>query len=276
MTKYSFKRNESFYIREGWLEKAINTIYETQRNIFHKNDGIEYLGIGSNMVKSLKYWLNAAEIIEGKDSNLTEFGFLLHKFDPYLDNKFSWQLIHANLVKNEQECLIFNYIFTKQPNSFIKNELSSSICDYIESKGEKSNRKYIEADLNVFTRSYVNEEIVENPENNYNCPLAQLKLLKKEGNIYRKTRPSYNSLSYLVIYYLLEKIYKGKAFDIDDAFEKEESPSRLFNLDKYMFMQFLEDMRKNGLVTINKTAGLNTVYFEKKIDINEVFEEYYK
>ena len=66
--KIKLKRNESFYIREGWFEKAINCIADNEGvNIFYKNDGISYLGIGSNMVKSLKYWLKAANIIEGKD-----------------------------------------------------------------------------------------------------------------------------------------------------------------------------------------------------------------
>ena len=53
------KRSESFYIREGWIEKAINTIKEADHNIFTKNEGVRYLGIGSNMVKGLKYWLKA-------------------------------------------------------------------------------------------------------------------------------------------------------------------------------------------------------------------------
>ena len=92
--KYSFKRNESFYIRDGWFGKAIQTISETSTNIFYKNDGIIYLGIGANMVKGLKYWLTAADIIEGKDNHLSLFGKLIYTYDPYLDSQFTWFLIH--------------------------------------------------------------------------------------------------------------------------------------------------------------------------------------
>ena len=58
-----FKKNESFYIRDGWFDKAINTIYESEENIFAKNNGIINLGIGANMVKGLRYWLRASGII---------------------------------------------------------------------------------------------------------------------------------------------------------------------------------------------------------------------
>ena len=48
-----FKKNESFYIRDGWIEKALNAINENPEiNIFSKNNGMKVLGIGSNMVKT--------------------------------------------------------------------------------------------------------------------------------------------------------------------------------------------------------------------------------
>ena len=57
--------------------------------------------------------------------------------------------------------------------------------------------------------------------------------------------------------------------------EKEKSPFKIFNLDKYLYLQYLEEMRKMGLVTINKTAGLNTVYIEEHLSLNQVFEKYF-
>ena len=59
-----FKKNESFYIRDGWFEKAINTIdADKEINVFAKNNGTSMLGIGSNMVKGLRYWLQASKLI---------------------------------------------------------------------------------------------------------------------------------------------------------------------------------------------------------------------
>ena len=273
MGKFVFKRSESFYIRDGWFEKAINVIHENEPNsIFHKNDGITYLGIGSNMVKGLKYWLTAAGIISGKESQLTEFGRLLYTYDQYLDHTFSWFMIHYNLVTNIEECPIFHMIFTRNFPVFEKSNAVTALYEIFETEDEKVNRKYIDADLSTFTKSYVNETVIENPEDNYACPLAELKLLKKEKNKYSKKTPSYRSLSYLAVYYALTQMYDN-AFDIEDSMKEEDSPLRIFNLDKYMYMQYLDEMRRNQLVTINKTAGLNTVYFEEKLTLEDIFRK---
>lgn len=275
MSSVKLKKNETFYIREGWFEKSINTIKENETNIFYKNKGIEYLGIGSNMVKGLKYWLKAANIIEGLNNNLTEFGELLFEYDRYLDDLFSWYLIHYFLTTNREECPIAYEIFNSDIRSFDKVDITEYLIKQFERIDEHVNKKYIDADLNVFVRSYVNEDIISNPEDNYICPLSRLKLMKKDREVYEKLRPSYSSLSFLVVYYCLFRLFDGKPFEIDDSISVVNSPVRLFNLDKYMYLQYLDDARRNGLITINRTAGLNTVYFEKAISLRDLFTMQY-
>ena len=266
------KKNESFYIREGWFEKAINAIAEDRnRNIFYKNDGIEILGIGSNMVKGLKYWLKAANIIDASGSNaLTELGELIYKYDRYLDTHFSWFFIHYYMCRNFDECPINSLFF----NSSIRNFNKQNLLDYMleELSEENINSKYLESDINVFIKSYVNEDIIYNPEDNYICPLSSLKLIKKERGEYRRIRPPYQNLEYLIVFYALQEIYDGKPFDIEESMEIKNSPMSIFNLDKYMYSQYLDEMKKKGLITINKTAGLNTVYPEKELSLQEIFE----
>ena len=64
MSDLKFKRNESFYIRDGWFQKAIHSIHNSQENVFSGTRGVDELGIGSNMVKGLKYWLTASGILQ--------------------------------------------------------------------------------------------------------------------------------------------------------------------------------------------------------------------
>ena len=99
MSDLKFKRNESFYIRDGWFQKAIHSIHDSQENVFSGTKGVDELGIGSNMVKGLKYWLIASEVLKASStkSELTPFGELLFKYDPYLETSFSWFLIHYNV-----------------------------------------------------------------------------------------------------------------------------------------------------------------------------------
>ena len=49
------KRHETFSIREGWLEKGLNKCSQNPQ-CFQKDRGTKELGLGSNMVKSLRYW----------------------------------------------------------------------------------------------------------------------------------------------------------------------------------------------------------------------------
>lgn len=258
------KKNESFYIREGWMEKAINTIAEEDKNIFFKNDGVAKLGIGSNMVKALKYWLGAAGIIEGKNNSLSKLGKCLKEYDPYLENDFSWFLIHYMLVRNEKECPVFYTVFNSNLKSFTKDDLDEYLMNQFLLEDPDVSRKSVEADAGVFIRSYVTEEPITNPEDNYACPLSSLKLLKKNKDTYTKLTPQYSDLSYLLVFYALQDIYGEKAFNIESSMEVKNSPVKLFNLDKYLYLKYLDDMQKNGLVSVNKTAGLNAVYFEKK------------
>ena len=266
------RRNETFYIREGWFEKAINTIKRENKNIFYKNEGILNLGIGSNMVKGLKYWLKAANVID-VNNNLTEFGELLYQYDRYLDYSFSWFLIHYFLTTNKEDCPIAYEIFNADINAFDKDSAVTYLYGRFVSEDPKVSKSYIEKDLNVFWHSYINENANVNPEDNYICPLSRLKLMKQNKEKYSKTRPSYSSLSYLIVFKNLQDIYDGQSFEIEDSMEIQNSPVRIFNLDKYMYLQYLDEMRRAGLITINRTAGLNTVYFEKTLQMNELLSE---
>lgn len=273
-----FKKNESFYIRDGWCEKAINAIQENQDvNIFSKNNGILMLGIGSNMVKGLRYWLQAGNLINSTatKTSLTEFGKCVYKYDRYFEDYFSWFFVHYFLSVNYEECPVFYGVFNNNIHSFKKNELVVLLKQQFTSDGFVIREEYIDEDTSIFLKSYVNDGVIYNPEDNYVCPLSSLKLLKKSSDKIEKTKPSYNKLSYLIIYYALLELYKTDSFKIEDSFNDERSPFLLFNLDKNMYLQYLEEMKKNGLITINKTAGLNTVYFEKRMSLKQIFDGYF-
>ena len=273
-----FKKNESFYIRDGWFEKALNEIFQnSELNIFSKNNGMHILGIGSNMVKGLKYWLCSANLISANSKNvvLSKFGELIMKYDRYLESNFSWFLIHYFLSSNMIECPIFYGIFNIDIKSFSKTDAVEMFISHFISSEYSFKKEYIEDDLNVFLKSYINDNKYDNPEDNYVCPLSNLKLLSKRNDRYYKTRPQYFSLSYLIVYYSLIQMYDENSFIIEESMEEYNSPVKIFNLDKNMFLQYLEEMKKNNLIIINKTAGLNTVYFNKKLTLNEIFEEYF-
>lgn len=273
--KLIFKRNESFYIRDGWLEKAVNAIDEIKpENLFHKNDGVYRLGIGSNMVKSVRYWLQASKIIEGKNNQLTDFGKCLLDQDPYLESYFSWFLIHYMLVTNLEFAPVFYVYFHTSNNSFSKQSFLDFLKTELTSITSNLNEDYLLSDTNVFFKSYISDGVLLDPESNYACPLSNLSLIKESKGMYVRSKPLQRTLSpLLILYSLTEAVKDSNSFEIEKLLDSKQSPLLLFNLDRYVFSIYLDILQNYGFITVNKTAGINTVYFEKRLDLKDVFNE---
>lgn len=278
MKKLRLKRHGSFSIREGWFEKAINAVNENEKSVFGKTNGIAILGVGSNMVASIRYWLNTAGIIDS-NSRLTSFGNLLIQYDPYLDEKFSWWMIHNNIVSNFANAPVFHLAFnTFDVKSFNKEMLNQFVFTFMkENEFDMSNKASVDADTTVLLRTYLDEK-VDSPEDNLNSPLGKLGLLGKGNDgLYSFKHPSYKELDYLAVYYSLLNCLNGEDnANIDDLMNEENSPARIFMLDKNLFYLYLNDMSKNGLVIVNRTAGLNQLYIQRTMTIEEIFASYFE
>lgn len=109
LTKVKLKGNESFNIREGWLRKGIRCVQDCP-TLFSRDDAMEILGVGSKMVKSIRYWLRATGLTEerapvgrAREQILTErFGEVIDQYDRYFDDVFTLFLLHYNIVKNSE------------------------------------------------------------------------------------------------------------------------------------------------------------------------------
>ncbi|MGL5352315.1 MAG: DUF4007 family protein, partial [Clostridium sp.] len=107
--KIKLKGHESFYIREGWAKKGISAI-KKDTSILAANNAIDELGVGANMVKSIRYWLQALGLTEevrldgGKRGQIVtkDFGDIITEKDEYLEDNFSLALMHYKLVTNKE------------------------------------------------------------------------------------------------------------------------------------------------------------------------------
>lgn len=67
-----FARHESFHPRFGWLKKGFDKI-TVEEDLFRKDYASVTLGVGKNMVKSIKYWCKAYKIIEDVEGEKGSF-----------------------------------------------------------------------------------------------------------------------------------------------------------------------------------------------------------
>lgn len=276
--KVKLKGHESFSIREGWLSKGIYEI-KNDSKLFSRRDLTDVLGIGTNMVKSLKFWLQASNLIEecGKNEyKLSELGNLIYEYDLYLENIFSLYFIHINIVNNVEKTYIWNLFFNRcNIKSFSKRELIEQIQYLLEDEEIEYNEKILADEISVLLKTYMNEEKNDTPENNFTCPLTELKLLKKNyKDNYSKEKPSMNNLNELIIYYLIIN-QNEENVSIDSLLKDNNSVGKLLNLDKTLLNEYLEMLKRDNLITVNRTAGLNMVYINKKMKLEEIFKRYF-
>ncbi|MBN8573825.1 MAG: DUF4007 family protein [Candidatus Kapabacteria bacterium] len=99
-TKYTFSGHDSFQCRQLWLKKGFDFVKD--KGSFNSEDAVVKLGVGKNMVSSIRYWMKVFDILDSKDT-LTEFGTRLldteHGYDPYLEDDASLWLLHYKLIK---------------------------------------------------------------------------------------------------------------------------------------------------------------------------------
>lgn len=274
------KRNETFSIREGWLEKGINIIIDNPK-CFSKDAGPLSFGLGSNMCKSLRYWLEACTIatFSQNGASLTDFGKFLLAYDQYLEKNVSWWLIHLYLSTNVIDAPVINAYFNMDAKKVDKDYIFRNIKDrFTREYSDTINDNSLDSDISVLLKSYYASKIT-NPEDNMNCPLARLGLMEIDDNHnYIKTSPNYSSLDFRAVYFSILNCLElntvhNQTFNIEDLIHMQNNPCYVFNLSKAALFVYLDEMKKAGLVTVVKTAGLNTVTIEKVADWSDLFKE---
>lgn len=277
--KVKLKGHESFSIREGWLTKGL---FEVKNNskVFSRKDLNDLFGMGTNMVKSLKYWLQVSGLIQDKEKSeyiLSKLGELIYKYDPYMEDIFSLYFLHINIVRNTEKALIWNMFFNKcNLKCFSKKDLQEQIQYLLDSENLEYNEKILTDELSVLLKTYMIDENNDTPENNFSCPLSDLKLIKRNSkDNYSKEKSQMNNLNELIVYYLILENASEDNINIDNILKDNNSAGKLLNLDKVMLNEYLDLLKKEDLITINRTAGLNMVYINKRMNLEEIFEEYF-
>ena len=115
----SFSGHETFVLRYGWLKKAYEAVCN-DRSVFLRDDAVVSLGVGRNMVRSMRHWALASGVLaeepksRGTKLRPTEFGDFLfgrNRRDPFLEDINSLWLIHWKLSTNELRSTTWHWAF---------------------------------------------------------------------------------------------------------------------------------------------------------------------
>lgn len=292
LKKVKLKGNESFNFREGWLRKGMRCV-DSNPTLFSQEDVMEQLGVGSKMVKSIKYWLLATGLCEeiyvnsgrGRALQLTDgLGKVVLTCDPYFDDINTLFLLHYHIVANDLLCIVWNIFFNEYSGTDFSRENMIDVCsENLKKKLEEGatfSTSLFADDCSSILRMYQPAE-VEDPEESLQCPLNALGLISKSTsvrNAFIKTSPSKELLDKNVILYVMLQNMSGdkQSISISDLLTAPNNIGRVFNLNRVQVNEYLDQLRIAGYITINRTAGLDMVYMNQTLDPKDVLIEYYK
>ena len=286
MTKYIFSGHETFYCRHYWLKKGFDFLQNN--NKFSDDDAVTKLGVGKNMVSSIRFWLRAFNITQNEGRNhedLTEFGRFLFEdkgIDPYLEDVNSLWLLHYHLVKKGFSS-VYQLFFNNVKNGdreFTDQKIKQQLIYRIEKDDQDiPSEKTLENDIKVFRANYLQPRKSTNIEDDFIGLLQELNLFEQaEGKKIIVQNSERTSISAeLFLYSILDRFGNRKSISIDEIISEENSPGVIFCMSEYGVLQKLNEVaEKHKDVRLTEDAGIRELQFANSLDKRKVLENYYE
>lgn len=285
ITKYTFSGHDSFQCRQLWLKKGYDYVLEGKN--FNDEDAVVQLGVGKNMVSSIRFWLKAFNIIDNKDIP-TEFGKRLfddeNGYDPFLEDEASLWLLHYQLVKNSFAS-IYSIIF----NEFRKEKLffnKETFVNYVKRIGESNpdlnfNENTVAKDFIVFANLYKNDPESKDVEDSFSGILSEIELLKttgkgKEEQFYIENSERDNLPEAVVLFTILDNSNYGNSISLNSLEFDLNSPGSIFALNRSGLMNKISDIVDDFKdITFTDQAGIKELQFKTKADAYTILDIYY-
>jgi len=164
--KYKFSGHQTFAFRYGWLEKGVRGMLD-KKDLFFRDDALVLLGVGKNMVESIRHWCTVTQLIEEDTANkkpgvvalrVSTIGERLlseQGWDPYLEDDASLWLVHWLLVSNPAIGTTWQIAFSLfQRPDFTKREMVNHVAAFAEKQSVKVNESSLSRDVDCFVRTY--------------------------------------------------------------------------------------------------------------------------
>ena len=181
-------KHGSFYLRNGWGTEIIQAIDEDDMIFTPSNElkAVDNIGLGRVMIKALRYWAEATEIVfenkvqGGIQAQKTELFKLIDARDRYFQRLGSLLLLHRNLARNDENATAWYWAFNEfEKTTFTKEEFVEGLHYYLAVNGVAVKKATVDKEYNCFRNTYVGAKLdIKNAMDEDTCPMfAPLKLL---------------------------------------------------------------------------------------------------
>lgn len=287
-----FRAHDTFFIRKGWLSKGMRCI-QNKPDVFVAKDEnpMDVLGLGANMVKALRYWMQAVGLTEEPKSGrrvqtLTPLGESIFAHDRYIEELGTLYLLQYKLASNAPDATAWYYFFNEfNLSEFSRDDFVEQIQKYIKMSGDGESvaSRSLNDDFVCIVNTYLPRFKTSNqkvsPENNIDCPFGELGLvdiLNKSKKTYKKSIPSASSIHPLVaLAVIVDQAGERKEISLNELLTAPNNIGRVFNLDSITMLDILYGIEHQGMIKINRTAGLDVINILCEYSFQDCVDRYY-
>lgn len=279
MAKPIFSGHETFSCKLHWLKRG----YEFVVNKYNFNDeeAVVHLGVGKNMVASIKYYMKAFGLLN-QDGELEDIARKLFNsengFDPFLEDIGSLYLLHF-LIVNIGHATAYKTTFIdyhSQRNIIDKNKLQNFIKHLcFDNAGYQNiyNENTVKKDINVLIHNYYNKSI-SNIEDS-NTIFAQLNLIREteEGTFVFNYENKTNVPPKIFLYALLHSFQDNNSI----SFEMMRDLALTFCLTNNDLLNIIKQLciDYSGILVFSDVAGIKELQIKGELSKDEVLKNYY-
>lgn len=292
-----FYRHETFHPRHGWFKKIYDAV-KHDNNVFLREDAVVTLGVGKNMVKSMRYWGSAFKLFkdspdeENKGIALTPFADSIFNdekgYDPYVEDPATLWLLHWQLFQRPCIAATWWFFFNGfHRASFSSHEFMDALRKWREATfpSRAINESSLSKDVSCILRMYL-EDDKEDKDDVISSPFVDLKLLQRESgasfyafNIGKKSTLPAEILVALCLDYIERIQLNASTISVSRLLHDLNSPGLTFKLTEHYLCLAIEQVAKDfDEIMLSESAGLLQFSYSGNLNtlLQKIIKQYYR
>ena len=289
----TFGRHESFPLRFGWIAKGLNALRD-EPTAFTRDDATVVLGVGKNMVLSIRHWLHAGGLVRplpgGKGFTQTELADIAFgdDGDPHLEDDGTIWLLHWLLATNPTDATALYWFFNRfHKPMFAGDEAAAGLRAFVDREvSARTSSATLNRDaatiLRMYTRTGAGTRLAL--EDALDSPLSLLDLVDRVDAQHRRSTPSPRpDLPTGVFAFAVAEVFDhldATQVAVQDLMYSDRSrcaPGAVFRMTEEGLVRKIEELRAAAPTDfrLDRTAGVYQLYRLRATDPLSVLKEWF-
>jgi Protein of unknown function (DUF4007) len=294
-SRYRYSGHGTFPFRYTWLPKAIRSLNEHSNLFCDPDDAMVRLGVGKNMVRAIRFWVDATGAATSASNrpgemNITTFGRCVlseNGHDEFLEDVQTLWLIHWNLATQmPQPVFAWDYLLNRWNRSeFTLREVLGMVQKEFDHQDRQLSPVTIEQHFTIFLHTYLpaGNSKRDSIEDSLDCPLVELEFIRMTGErpgaetdrrerIYSFRVEEKPEISAELFIYCLNDFW-SKRFPMESTLSFSQvavgecSPGQVFKLPEHFIRERLETLEHDskGLFVYQESSALQQIQRKQQI-----------